>query len=103
MYHCAPVKLLNKHSNRLAPTCTAGPCNCATISRGGAIPYLGPYLAIYARLLGKLKGLPGLPGALPGIPGTLHGLPGPYLASGRALHLTWPYLALPLTIRKSNE
>ena len=49
--------------------------------RGGATPYLGPYLATYARLLGKgLPSLPGLPGALPGLPGTLPGLPGPYLA-----------------------
>ena len=68
------------------------------INRGGATPYLGPYLATHARPLGKgLPGLPGLPGALPGLSGTLPGLPGPYLAY---LALTWrsstaSYLALP--------
>ena len=39
--------------------------------------WLGPYMATYARLLGK--GLSGLPGALPDLPGTLL-ITGPYLA-----------------------
>ena len=52
--------------------------NRVYIFRGEATPYLGPYLATYARLLGKgLPSLPGLPDALPGLLGTL---PCPYLA-----------------------
>ena len=50
------------------------------MTRGVAAPYLGPYLATYARLLGKgLPSLPGELGAVSALLGTLSGLPDPYL------------------------
>ena len=68
------------HEHRAAPRPPLQQC------RGGSTPYLGPYLATCARLLGKgLPGIPGLPGALPC-------LPGPYLA---VEHCTLPSLTCP--------
>ena len=74
---CRLLHRLNPVSDRLIPP---------SMSQRGAIPYLGPYLATYARLLGK-----GLP-SLPGLPGALPGLPGPYLT---VEHCTSPGLAWP--------
>ena len=91
------------------PPLTSGHCQSkAPFGRGGATPYLGPYLATsmqrtYARLLGK--GLSGLPSLLylmpylrylvPYLANTwltlpLPGLPGPY---PYLMVLIWPYLA----------